>query len=320
MSTPGFAIQVEGVSKRFATVKAVDDLSFDVAHGEIFGLLGHNGAGKTTTIRMILDIIKPDAGRISVLGGRLAESTKEQIGYLPEERGLYQDMTVMETLLFLGQLKGLSRAMARERAEAYLRLVELWDARGEKIQALSRGMGQKVQFVAATMHEPRLIIIDEPFSGLDPVNTLIIKQLFFHMRDQGAAIVMSTHQMHQVEEMCGRILLMDHGRRLLYGELDDIRRQFASNAVQVTLRGEVPAVPGVAQVIAQPRNGGNGLPAPEGAYHLLLEEGVAPEAVLKALVDSPGVVVESFSQIQPSLDEIFVRVVGHREENEVATP
>jgi ABC-2 type transport system ATP-binding protein len=305
MRDPQYALRVAGVSKTYATVKAVDDLSFDVAHGEILGLLGHNGAGKTTTIRMILDIIRPDTGQISVLGGPMAEATKERIGYLPEERGLYQDMTVMDTLLFLGQLKGLSRATARERAETYLKLVDLWDARQEKIQALSRGMGQKAQFVAATLHEPRLIIIDEPFSGLDPVNTLRIKELLYRMRDQGAAIIMSTHQMNQVEEMCGRILLLDHGHRLLYGELADIRRQFASNAVQVTLRGEMPAVPGVARVVVQ-----------NGGYHLLLEDGVAPESVLKALVEAPGAAVESFAQIQPSLDEIFVRLAGRGAESE----
>ncbi|MFW6096953.1 MAG: ABC transporter ATP-binding protein, partial [Chloroflexota bacterium] len=191
-------LEVENVSKTFATVRAVDDLTFDVRAGEIFGLLGPNGAGKTTTIRMILDIIKPDAGRIAVLGGPMSEDKKERIGYLPEERGLYDDMTLIDTLVFLGQLKGLSGTEAHRRAEANLKEVELWEAHERKVEALSRGMRQKAQFVAATMHEPDLIIIDEPFSGLDPVNTRLIKGLIFRMRDRGAGIIMSTHQMHQV--------------------------------------------------------------------------------------------------------------------------
>ena len=237
-----------------------------------------------------------------------AVPTKARIGYLPEERGLYEDMTLLETLLFLAQLKGLSRQTARERAESYLNEVELWDAHDLKIKALSRGMNQKAQFVAATMHEPDLIIVDEPFSGLDPVNTRIIKTLLYRMRDRGAAIIMSTHQMHQVEEMCQRILLIDHGRRVLYGPLADIRRQFASNAVEVDLRGELDQVPGVAHLA--PRNGG---------YRLLLQDGVRPEQVLRTLVDLPDVTVERFERVATSLDEIFIQVVGRRPADEETT-
>ena len=296
------AIEVHNLSKSYASVQAVDDLSFTVQPGEIFGLLGPNGAGKTTSIRIILDIIKPNAGEVSVLGGPMTEEKKARIGYLPEERGLYDDMTVMDTLLFLGQLKGLSRQTAQERAEAYLREVELWDAHDKKIEALSRGMNQKAQFVAATMHEPDLVIIDEPFSGLDPVNTRIIKGLIYRLRDNGAAIVMSTHQMHQVEEMCQRILLINQGRRVLYGPLDEIRRQFASHAVEVDLEGTLEQVPGVRQIT--PHN---------GSHRLLLEDEVQPETVLKTLVDMDGVTVERFERAETTLDEIFVRVVGGEE-------
>ncbi len=292
------ALEVQGISKRYDDVLAVDDLSFAVDAGEIFGLLGPNGAGKTTTIRIILDIIKPNGGRVSVLGGPMSEGKKSRIGYLPEERGLYEDMTLLDTLLFLGQLKGLSRQTARSRAETYLREVELWDARELKIEALSRGMNQKAQFVAGTMHEPDLIIIDEPFSGLDPVNTRLIKGLIYRMRDRGAAIIMSTHQMHQVEEMCGRILLIDHGQRVLYGPLDEIRKRFARNAVEVDLYGELDQVPGVKNLT--PRNGG---------YRMLLEEGVQSEELLKTLVTMSGVTVERFERVKTSLDEIFVQVV-----------
>jgi ABC-2 type transport system ATP-binding protein len=294
------ALEVQNISKTYASVQAVDDLSFSVEQGEIFGLLGPNGAGKTTSIRMILDIIKPDNGHIQVLGGPMSEATKSRIGYLPEERGLYEDMTLWDTLLFLGQLKGLSRRTAGARVETYLRQLELWDARERKIEALSRGMNQKAQFVAATMHEPDLIIIDEPFSGLDPVNTRLIKKLLHQMRERGAAIIMSTHQMHQVEEMCERILLVDHGRQVLYGAVQEIRRQFAGNAVEVDLHGEVSQVPGVEHLAVQ-----------DGRYRMVLQEGVQPEQVLKALVDKPGVTVERFERVETSLDEIFVQVVGH---------
>lgn len=298
MTNSAYALEVRDISKTYASVEAVDGLSFEVKPGEIFGLLGPNGAGKTTSIRMILDIIKPDSGKVSVLGGAMTEEKKSRIGYLPEERGLYEDMTLLDTLVFLGQLKGLSRQTARSRAEAYLKEVQLWDAHERKIEALSRGMSQKAQFVAASMHEPDLIIIDEPFSGLDPVNTRIIKKLLQRMRERGAAIIMSTHQMHQVEELCERILLIDHGKRVLYGSLDEIRLQFAGNAVEADLRGEVSEVPGVERVVRR-----------NGSYRLLLKEDVQPEQILKDLVNMPEVTVERFERVHTSLDEIFVRVV-----------
>ncbi len=293
------ALEVRHLAKRYATVQAVNDLSFEVRRGEIFGLLGPNGAGKTTTIRMILDIIKPSAGEIAILGGPMTEATKERIGYLPEERGLYEDMTLLDTILFLGQLKGLSRKVAQTKAEHYLRQVNLWDARKRKIGALSRGMNQKAQFVAATIHEPELIIIDEPFSGLDPVNARVVKELLYTMRARGMAIIMCTHQMHQVEEMCERILLIDRGQQVLYGPLQDIRRRFAANRVAVDLQGELPPLAGIEQVMVQ-----------NGRYRLLLQEGVQPEAVLKTLVNLPDITVERFERVEPSLDEIFVQVVG----------
>jgi len=299
-------LEVENITKTYATVRAVDDVSFDLYPGEIFGLLGPNGAGKTTSIRMILDIIKPDAGRIAVLGGPMTEDKKEQIGYLPEERGLYDDMTLEAALIFLGQLKGLGRADARQRVQTYLREVALWEAHERKIEALSRGMRQKAQFVAATMHDPDLIIIDEPFSGLDPVNTRLIKELIYRMAKRGAGIIMSTHQMHQVEEMCERILLINHGRRVLYGPVDEIRRRFSANVVQVGLRGELAAVSGVQQIT----------PGEDGNYRLLLEDDVPPEKVLHALVQDPGVVVQRFEQVEVSLDEVFIRVVGRSVEEE----
>jgi ABC-2 type transport system ATP-binding protein len=300
-----YALQIQNVSKTYHTVKAVDDLSFDVGYGEIFGLLGPNGAGKTTTIRMILDLIKPDGGSISVLGRTMDEDLKSRIGYLPEERGLYEDMTLWDTLLFLGQLKGLSRRKAEEQVEWFLKKVELWDARKRKVEALSRGMNQKAQFVAATLHEPDVIIVDEPFTGLDPVNTRIIKDLLYSMQSRGAAIIMSTHQMHRVEEMCGRILLINEGRRVLYGPLADIRRQFAENALEVEVEGELVEVAGAQRIARQ-----------DGVYRILPEEGVEPEQILENLVRTPGIRVQRFERVETSLDEIFVRQVSHKESPE----
>jgi len=297
------AVQVDYLSKSFGAIKAVQDVSFAVQHGEIFGLLGSNGAGKTTTIRMVLDLIKPDSGEIAVLGGPFSEETKSRVGYLPEERGLYRDMKLWDLMLYLGQLKGLTQSAVRERAEHYLRQVDLWDARELKVEALSRGMGQKAQFVAAALHEPELVIIDEPFSGLDPVNTAIIRELIYSMRDRGAAVIMSTHQMHQVEEMCERILLIDRGRAMLYGDLDEVREQFSSNVVEVTLIGEIGNVPGVVRAERQ-----------DGGYRLSLSETTAPEDVLRSLVNTRGVQVQRFERVRTSLDEIFVRVVGHKVE------
>lgn len=308
MNEKQLIIEAEDISKRFATVQAVDDLSFTVRRGEIFGLLGPNGAGKTTTIRMILDIIKPDSGQISVLGGPMNEAKKARIGYLPEERGLYDDMTLLEVLLFLGQLKGLSRGEVRDQAETYLREVELWEVRERKVEALSQGMSQKAQFVAATMHEPDLIIIDEPFSGLDPINTRKIKELIYRMAERGAGIIMSTHQMHQVEQMCERIMLINRGKQVLYGPLQQIRKRFSANAVLVTVKGDLKQLPNVQHIARD-----------NGDYRLLLEEGTQPESVLQKLVNMPEVSVERFEQVEPSLDEIFVEVVGRSVSEEAET-
>ena len=307
MTKINYNLKVNNISKSYATVQAVDGLSFEVRPGEIFGLLGPNGAGKTTSIRMVLDIIKPDGGEISVLGGPMNEEKKSRIGYLPEERGLYDDMTLMDALVFLGQLKGLPHKTAKERVEVYLKEVELWQAHERKIEALSRGMNQKAQFVAATLHEPELIIVDEPFSGLDPINTRIIKKLLYRMQERGAAIIMSTHQMQRIEEMCARILLIDHGKQVLYGSLNEIRRQFTGNAVEVDIKGEIGRPEGVENILRR-----------NGAYRLLLQEGVPPERILEELVRKPQVTVERFERVQASLDEIFVQVVGREMDQEAA--
>jgi ABC-2 type transport system ATP-binding protein len=291
------AIEVSHVSKSFGPIKAVEDVSFSVETGEIFGLLGPNGAGKTTIIRLALDIFKPDEGRVAILDGPMSEAKKERIGYMPEERGLYQDARLERMLVYLATLKGVSPPDARQRVGAYLERFDLLDYRRKKVKDLSKGMQQKAQIIATLIHQPELIIIDEPFSGLDPINTQLVKELLMELHRGGATIVMSTHQMHQVEELCDRILLVHHGHALLYGALDDIRGQFSGHAVLVRAATELPDLPGVILVEKNHRG-----------VRLDLDTAASPQAVLQALI-AANVPVEKFEIAAPTLDEIFVQVV-----------
>ena len=292
-------IEVNQISKSFDSMKAVDEVSFSVEAGEIFGLLGPNGAGKTTSIRIILDIYKPDAGTVSIFGGERNEETKQRIGYLPEERGLYQDISLETCLLYLASLKGISRSEAKERLQRYLEQFDLEENRKKKIKTLSKGMQQKAQLIATLIHQPDLIIIDEPFTALDPVNTQMVKEIFRQERERGTTIVMCTHQMHQVEALCDRIALINKGQLVLYGKLADIRRQYATQAVIVRSPQVLPAdLPGVAGM--EPQN---------GDMRLHLADGVTADDMLKALVSS-GISLESFSVAAPSLEEIFIQTVN----------
>jgi ABC-2 type transport system ATP-binding protein len=291
-------VEIEHVAKSFGSTHAVVDVSFDVERGEIFGLLGPNGAGKTTTIRMMLDIFKPDRGTVAVLGGPMHEEKKDRIGYMPEERGLYQDMPLERCLLYLASLKGLPAAEARERLAGYLERFDLAAHKDKKVKELSKGMQQKAQIINTILHRPELVIIDEPFTALDPINTQLVKDLMRDLRAQGTTILMSTHQMHQVEELCDRILLIDDGRDVLYGRLDEIRRRYSGHAVLVSAAGDLPELPGV--IDAAPHN---------SATRLTLADHTMPQDVLSALV-AQGVVVERFEIAVSTLDEIFIRVVA----------
>ena len=291
-------VSVSHVSKRFGDVQAVADVSFEIEPGEIFGLLGPNGAGKTTTIRMMLDIFRPDSGEIRVFGRPFDERVKARIGYLPEERGLYKDLKLEPTLVYLATLKGLSESTARARLEGWLRRFDLYDYRAKKIQELSRGMQQKAQLIATLLHEPDLIVVDEPFSGLDPVNTRLVKEIMGEQRQAGKTILMSTHQMQQVEALCTRIALINRGRTVLYGPVDRIKRQFAGNAVIVEAQGELGDGDGLFQ--ARQEN---------GEWHLTLEPGVTPQAVLRALAARDGLQIERFELAEASLDDVFISVV-----------
>lgn len=298
-------IQVENITKSFGTQRAVDGVTFDVNPGEIFGLLGPNGAGKTTTIRILLDIFKADSGRVSILGGPMTEAKKDRIGYLPEERGLYQEIKLEQCLTYLATLKGLSQAEASKRVGAYLERFDLADHRKKKLKELSKGMQQKAQLIVTLVHEPDVLIIDEPFSALDPVNTQMVKDLLLEERAKGRTIVLCTHQMHQVEELCDRIVLIDQGKSVLYGVLDDIRRRYAGQ--DLLLRTPTPLPEALAGVSSFERT--------NGSYHLKLTPGSTPQAVLAGLVNA-NITVEQFEIAMPTMDEIFIRVVTGETPNE----
>jgi len=229
-------VTVSQISKRFGDVQAVSDVSFEVHPGEIFGLLGPNGAGKTTTIRIVLDIFRADRGEVTVFGGKLDEASKNHIGYMPEERGLYQDQKLEPTLVYLATLKGLDSGTARSRLAHWLERLDLYEHRNKKVQELSKGMQQKAQLIATLLHDPDLIVVDEPFAGLDPVNTRLVNEIMEEQRQAGKTILMSTHQMYQVEALCNRIVLINRGRAVLYGEVDQIRHDFAGNAISWACR------------------------------------------------------------------------------------
>jgi ABC-2 type transport system ATP-binding protein len=294
-------VELSHITKTFGPVKAVDDVSYSVEPGELFGLLGPNGAGKTTSLRILLDIFKPDSGSVQVLGGALTDAKKDRIGYMPEERGLYQDIPLERCLTYLGSLKGLSPAEVKQRSAGYLERFDLAAHKKKKVKELSKGMQQKAQIIATILHRPELLIVDEPFSGLDPVNTQTVKDLLEEQRREGVTIILCSHQMHLVEELCDRIVLIDHGQVMLYGTLDEIRKRFSGNAVLVRAAGELPKLPGVESV--EPVN---------GTVKLNLAKGAAPQDILQELARRK-VAVERFEIAMPDLDEIFIRVVRDRE-------
>ncbi len=295
------AIQAEHIVKNYGDFRAVDDLTFEVYAGEVFAMLGPNGSGKTTTMRMILDILKPDAGRIAVLGGPLNDAAKDRIGYLPEERGLYRNVRVLEMMVYLATLKGVPRAEAERRSLAILERLELSEYARKKVNELSKGMQQKIQFAVTVLHQPDLIIVDEPFSGLDPVNTLALKDLLMEFRAGGGTVVMSTHQMWQVEEMCDRLLMIHRGRQQLYGPVDDIRKRYALHAIIVEGQGDWAKLPGVQRVELTENGRRRAL--------LHLQDAATPDEVLAAITAAPDMTIERFELAVPSLNDIFIRVV-----------
>ncbi len=290
-------VAVSHVYKSFGDTTVVKDISFEVDAGEIFGLVGPNGAGKTTIIRMLLDILKADSGEIRILGEVLQKSTKNRIGYLPEERGLYRKITVSESLEYLAALKGFDRGLARERGRELLQRVGMLPHHRKKTDELSKGMGQLIQFLVTIIHDPDLVILDEPFYGLDPVNVKLIKDLILELKGQAKTVILSTHMMNEVEELCDRILMIDRGQAVLYGNLAEIKSRYRNNSVFLEAQGQWNGIAGVTGS------------KDHGKYvELFLDGHASPQEVLEALVDK-GVMIDRFEVSTPSLNEIFIRVV-----------
>lgn len=296
----GLAVAIEDVTKRYATVTAVEHLSLQVPRGSVFGLLGPNGAGKTTTLRMILGIILPDHGRIRVLGEPLGDVLRDRMGYLPEERGLYPRMPVQDVLVFLGSLKGLSEAEARRRTADWLRRLELTEWAKRRVQELSKGMQQKVQFIAAVLHEPPVLILDEPFMGLDPVNTALVKDCMMELHRRGTTLILSTHRMEQVEMLCDAICLINYGRAMLQGSLATIKQTYGKNTLRVELATPLDGL--------ELSSFAERISCFGRALEMRLRPAVPPERVLQYLLGR-GASLTRFEVTEPSLQEIFVETV-----------
>jgi ABC-2 type transport system ATP-binding protein len=293
-------LAVREVSKSFGTVRAVDALSFAVRKGTIAGLLGRNGAGKTTTLRMINGIFLPDAGTIELFGTTDAKSTRDRVGYLPEERGLYRKMRVLEQLLFLAAIKGQSPARVRPRAERWLERFDLLDKRNGKLEELSKGNQQKVQLIGALLHDPEVVILDEPMSGLDPVNVVLVRNILKELKAEGRTILLSTHMMAEAEKLVDEIVLIHEGRAVLAGQLDEVRSSFGKNTVHLTFEGDGEFLAGI-HGVAQARVETN-------TAELRLEVGADAQALLGAVV--PRLRISRFEVAAPSLEEIFIDRVG----------
>ena len=296
------AIEVKNLVKSYSDKIAVNDLSFSVSQGEIVGLIGPNGAGKSTTIKTVLDFIKPDSGGISVFGDSMNEADKNRLGYLPEERGLYQKKRAIDLITYLASLKGMKRSSAEKKANDLLNRTGMLESKKKKIETMSKGMGQLIQVIITIIHDPELIILDEPFSGLDPVNRDLLKRILLDLREQNKAIILSTHQMNDVEELCDRVLMINKGRAVLYGDLKEIKSKYLNHSVLVDVGEDPGDVPGVIKKISH-----------NGTIELVLDEKTTSQQVLENLINR-GFTVHRFEVAAPSLNEIFLKIVGEPDE------
>ena len=292
------ALKVEGLTKSFGRRTVVNDVSFHVRSGEMFGFLGPNGSGKTTTIRMCLGIIRPNHGSLEILGAQPERRILKRVGYLPQERGLTKQLKVVEVLRYLGRLKGMSAGEAEERALQLLKRVDLYEHRDKQVESLSGGMTQFVQFISAIIHDPDLIILDEPFAGLDPLNVVVMKELLSERQQAGATVMFSTHIMSDVEEMCERVALIADSHLLLFGDLAEIKRERGVRSIEVQAKG-LPAD----LVDADSRT------RPGAIIEYAIDNGRPPEAILRAYLDA-GIEVERYEMSLPSLNDIFVEEVS----------
>jgi ABC-2 type transport system ATP-binding protein len=298
---PDALLELRTITKRFGDRVAVDQVSLQLHPGEIFGLLGPNGAGKTTLLRMAVDLLRPDQGELLLLGAPPGPDALSHIGYLPEERGLPLRPRAVELLTYFGELKGLRRDEARAQARELLRRVDLTERARSRIGELSKGNQQKIQIAAALMGRPRVLLVDEPFSGLDPVNRQLVLELLHESVAAGRAVLISTHQLQHVEELCDRLLLLHRGRMVLEGAVREVRRRFADGSLLVRGGGDLSSLPGVERAVAQGER-----------TRLYPRAGVAAADVLRQMLDR-GALPEAFEPALPSLEEIFVRVVSGKE-------
>lgn len=297
------AVRLRDVDKRFGETVAVEDLDLAVPSGTIYGLLGPNGAGKTTTIRIIMDILGPDAGTVEVLGRGVDDAVRERIGYLPEERGLYQKMTALDQLEFLGVIKGLDRSEARLRAESWLERFDLADRADEKLDAYSKGMQQKVQFIGTIIHDPELIILDEPFSGLDPINVDLLKEIVLEKHREGTTVLFSTHRIEDAERLCSHVCMIAGARKVLDGRVSDVKSAAGEREVALSIEGDASFLEGSELV---------GRVTDHGRYReVRLAEGADPQELLRLAV-SAGAHVQRFELIEPPLRDIFLEKAGKK--------
>jgi ABC-2 type transport system ATP-binding protein len=301
---------IENVVKAYDTKVAVDRVSFEVNGGEVFGLLGPNGAGKSTLIRMTMDILRPDSGRILVNGRPSTDADHDRVGYLPEERGLYRKQKVIDVLDYFGRLKGMQGPDVKAKALAALDRVGLAEWAKKRVDALSKGMQQKVQIVGTLLHDPEVVVLDEPFAGLDPVNARMVKDIILALKREGRLVVLSTHQMDQVEELCDRIVMIDRGRRVLYGTVREIKKRYSDELRSTSARGNVVVVEGEGEFEKLPGVLSSAIAG--GATRLNLAPELRPEQFLERAL-AAGMTIARFEAAPTPLEEIFVHVVTTNE-------
>jgi ABC-2 type transport system ATP-binding protein len=291
-------LRFDGIEKAYGQTVALRGVSFEVPAGEIFGLLGPNGAGKSTLIRILMDIIRADRGQVHVFGEVRRREHLDRLGYLPEERGLYTKQPVLDVMTYFGALKGLSRHDARARSIEWLQKVELPHVASWKVDRLSKGMSQKVQIASVLLSDPEVCVLDEPTTGLDPVNVRLVQDLLIERRRRGRTTILSTHHMNQVEALCDRVALINQGRLVVYGAVDDVRRHHSLPEVRVQVHGPLPPIPAIEKAVQED----------EATWRLLLVNGTPPAGVLAALV-SAGAAIERFEPVLAPMEDIFLRVV-----------
>ncbi len=303
-----YALEVKNLSKSFGSIKAVDNASFSVPQGSVFGLIGRNGAGKTTTIRMMMNIFQPDSGDVILQGVKLGQDFYDKVGYLPEERGLYKKMKVLETILFFAELKGKRGRKTEKLALEYLEKFQLTDRKNAKVEELSKGNQQKIQFISTIIHDPDFIILDEPFSGLDPINTNLLKEIIIDFKQREKVIIFSTHLMDFAEKMCDHLAMIDKGKIILNGALNDIKANYGQKNVSINYSGDISFLKNI-PFVEKIEDFGN-------TTGIRIKEATQTQELLKLLIDN-GIQIKRFDANEISLQEIFVELAGKEDQDDL---